>query len=247
MNRGVVIVLAFALARVALPQQGSPTFEVASVRPSPPSSLGPSMKLEAGGRFVATAMTAHNLITLAFGVRSEDLRNAPSWLEYRKFDINAKPPASETAKDYKAQMQRLRALLMDRFQLKTHQGAEQRRVLALVVAKTGLKTQKAVNGRCPVNSAGSGVALSLDILARDLSQRLRVPVIDKTGLEGAYCIRLYWTSDEGEPAAVGVDGRAASGPSLPTALREQMGLSLVSRRLPVPVLIIDRVTLPTEN
>ena len=68
------------------------------------------------------------------------------------------------------------------------------------------------------------------------------PVIDMTGLEGTYDIRLEFaeTRSAGSP-----DPQA---PELFTALTEQLGLRLESRRGPVVVLVVDSaLRLPTEN
>ncbi len=86
-----------------------------------------------------------------------------------------------------------------------------------------------------------------------LSQQLGRPVIDKTGLKGFYDIKLQWTPDLGEgfvkpggpePAPPPPD---TSGPSIFTAIQEQLGLRLESGKGPVDVLVIDSVQRPTEN
>jgi uncharacterized protein (TIGR03435 family) len=74
------------------------------------------------------------------------------------------------------------------------------------------------------------------------------PVIDKTGLKGLYDIKLQWSSDSGLIAPTGNDAiSASSGPSLITAVEDQLGLKLESARGPLPVLVIDSVEKPTEN
>ena len=82
-------------------------------------------------------------------------------------------------------------------------------------------------------------------------------VIDHTGLSGPFDWTLVWTPDNlpqrapGTPAdqPVTVNGFAIdpNGPSLFTALQEQLGLKLESTKGPVDVLVIDRVEHPTEN
>ena len=79
-------------------------------------------------------------------------------------------------------------------------------------------------------------------------------VVDKTGLEGAYDFTLMWTPDQfanrppGAPEPL-INGAPVdtNGPSLFTAVQEQLGLKLDSQRGPVKVLVIDRVEHPTEN
>jgi uncharacterized protein (TIGR03435 family) len=79
------------------------------------------------------------------------------------------------------------------------------------------------------------------------------PVIDKTGITGFYDIKLQWTPELGqgqvapggsEPAPPPPD---ISGPSIFTAIQEQLGLRLESSKGPVEVLVIDSVQKPTEN
>jgi uncharacterized protein (TIGR03435 family) len=65
-------------------------------------------------------------------------------------------------------------------------------------------------------------------------------VEDRTGLRGVFDFDLAWTPDE--TAATDL-----SGPSIFTALQEQLGLKLESTKGPVEVLLIDNVERPTED
>jgi uncharacterized protein (TIGR03435 family) len=86
-------------------------------------------------------------------------------------------------------------------------------------------------------------------LAEDLSFMLDRLVIDKTAIKGLFDMRLEWTpeanlgriSSEGEPAG------SLDGPSIFTAIQEQLGLKLESRRGPTPVLVLDRASKPSDN
>jgi uncharacterized protein (TIGR03435 family) len=78
------------------------------------------------------------------------------------------------------------------------------------------------------------------------------PVLDKTGLKGLYDIKLQWTPDPAlttavAPVGAGNSSTAPSGPSLFTAIEEQLGLKLESSRGSLPVLVIDSVQKPSEN
>jgi bla regulator protein blaR1 len=90
------------------------------------------------------------------------------------------------------------------------------------------------------------VATSLAIFAGRI-------VVDKTGLAGNYDFTLSWTPDQmpgagqrppGAPEPPPID---PNGPSLFTAVQEQLGLKLDSQRGPVAMLVIDRAERPTEN
>jgi uncharacterized protein (TIGR03435 family) len=86
-----------------------------------------------------------------------------------------------------------------------------------------------------------------------LSQQVGRQVIDKTDLKGLYDVKLQWTPEFGQvPIAPGGPEPSppppnSSGPSIFTALQEQLGLRLESAKGPVEVLIIDGVQKPTEN
>src|SRR5262249_43050386 len=82
-------------------------------------------------------------------------------------------------------------------------------------------------------------------LSNALATVLDRPVIDKTGLTGVFDIHLAFTPDLGSAA----DPAASSdlGPSVFTALQEQLGLKLESAKAPVSMLVIDRVEKPSAN
>jgi uncharacterized protein (TIGR03435 family) len=98
--------------------------------------------------------------------------------------------------------------------------------------------------------------ISLSEFASLLAQQLGRPVKDKTGLEGKFDFKLEWTPDEGirgvGPVGEGTphEGSSAadsSGPSIFTALQEQLGLKLESDKGPAEILVIDRVEKPSAN
>ena len=77
-------------------------------------------------------------------------------------------------------------------------------------------------------------------LSTALSTILKRQVIDKTGLEGQYRFTLRFASVTGH-APIGANDDA---PDITTAVKEQLGLVLVRERLPMPVLVADRVNRP---
>ena len=79
-----------------------------------------------------------------------------------------------------------------------------------------------------------------------LSRQSRRTIIDRTNLTGVYDIDLYFLPDAG-PMMLNGNAINADAPSMQTAVREQLGLRLESGRAPVDVVVIDRVTPPTEN
>jgi uncharacterized protein (TIGR03435 family) len=103
---------------------------------------------------------------------------------------------------------------------------------------------------CPDPGGISLVVMLTDILGRT--------VLDQTGLKGNYDINLQWTPDQSHDAMFnepdggrsGTDNTPppdASGPSIFTALQQQLGLRLESTKGPVDVLVIDHIERPSEN
>jgi uncharacterized protein (TIGR03435 family) len=97
--------------------------------------------------------------------------------------------------------------------------------------------------------------MDLKALAHMLSQLLGRTVVDKTGLTGKYDFKLEWTPDDAPPpmAASGAGGQQqstlpdASGPSLFTALQEQLGLKLETKKAMSDVIVIDHIEQPSAN
>jgi uncharacterized protein (TIGR03435 family) len=165
-------------------------------------------------------------------------------------------------------------VLVDRFNLKFHHETRELPTYALVVAKGGLKMKEAKPGdtypngikgpdgqsrpgMMMMNGRGSiaGQAISITNLVNMLSnQRLGRPIYDKTGLTGNYDFELHWTPDDAPPmgggaqvGSPGSEGATDPGPSLFTALQEQLGLRLDPQKGPVDVVVIDHIEQPSAN
>jgi bla regulator protein blaR1 len=162
--------------------------------------------------------------------------------------------------------ERVRSLLSDRFQLLVRKETKEMPVYFLVVGKSGSKLQPAKDGG-PEGPRGvrmqrgvmSGMSAPVEMLANVLANFVGRPVIDKTGIEGKYDWKLEWTPDQG-PSKTGASGTGASGdkeaaanppdisgPSVFTALQEQLGLKLESQKAPATMIVIDRVEKPSAN
>ena len=213
--------------------------------------------------------------TNRFNVWPQDdwLSGGPAWLSADRFDLQAKVDDATVPKlhalgddervDYMKSM--LRSLLAERFNLKVSREVRDLPVYALVVAKRG---PNLVSSTAPDKKQGNHVMTSrgliectgmpIPLLADALSHELHRKVIDKTGLGGKYDFKLRWTPDQSSVAAPTrpegsgpeTDSPAppdASGPSLFTALQEQLGLKLESTKGPVDVIVIDHIEKPSEN
>jgi uncharacterized protein (TIGR03435 family) len=99
-----------------------------------------------------------------------------------------------------------------------------------------------------MNASGKSTMETADLsaLVFQLSSQLGRPVVDKTGLTGKYEIKLEWTRDQG-PGSNDSTSTDSSGPSIFTAVQEQLGLKLNSTKGPVDTLVIDHVEQPTAN
>ncbi|HLG99734.1 MAG TPA: TIGR03435 family protein [Bryobacteraceae bacterium] len=248
------------------PGASLPAFEVASINPSDPSGGRSTLLITPGGGLDGRNLTLKVLIERAYSLLDSQLSGGPAWIDSERFDIRAKAPATprdesvpgdpakltvDQSKLFQDQFTaRLQALLADRFQLKLHRETRDLPVYALVVAKRGLKIREA---------AGQGIrfelhkdeldAASMPIatLTRILAQRLGRPVLDQTGLTGAYTFKLQWTPHPPATPADSVVTLDSANPSLFTALEEQLGLKLESKRGPADVVVIERAERPSEN
>jgi uncharacterized protein (TIGR03435 family) len=141
----------------------------------------------------------------------------------------------------------LRALLADRFKLAVHTETREMPIYVLVVAKGGSKLVKSNVSGTTINTGRSRITIkgsdnSLALLTYDLAWRLGRPVIDQTGLAGRYEFDLKWTEDDAAASAPD-----SGGPSLFTAIQEQLGLKLEPTKGSVPVLVIDHAEQASEN
>lgn len=164
----------------------------------------------------------------------------------------------------------LRTLLAERFQLSVRREVKEMPVYELVVAKGGPKLQKAGQD-CETRAAGcggfsgnptrlSGFSVGMDDLASMLSRYSDRPVLDKTEVQGTFDIKLQWNPFAARPQPAEDLPRSASAearegrnpdldwlPTLFTALEQQLGLRLESRKGPVETYVIDHVERPSEN
>jgi uncharacterized protein (TIGR03435 family) len=85
--------------------------------------------------------------------------------------------------------------------------------------------------------------------AKNVLSVLDRPVVDKTGIAGLFDFQLEFAPDEATPALPRLKTLAdsAGGPSIFTAMQEQLGLKLEPAKGPGEFLIIDSVERPTEN
>jgi len=233
MPRQLICVLLFAAALRAQP----PRFEVASIKPSK-AEAGSSGFDTDGGRLAGQNVTLKRCIMGAYGVGPNQIVGGPDWLESDRFEIIAKADGSPASRTL---MQMLQTLLADRFHLALHRESRPIQAYMIEVAKNGPRLEKGDgNGSSTQNRRGDidATNITMDRLAEVLSRQMDLPVVNHTGLEGAFNLRLQWSPEY---------ARTAEGTSIFAAIQEQLGLHLRSQKTPVEVLVIDHAERPSEN
>jgi uncharacterized protein (TIGR03435 family) len=222
---------------------GQPHFDVASIK-NHKGEVKMSQGATIRGRTVtAAAIRLVDLITYAYGVRYDQVTGGPAWTLDDRFDLAAKAEGEGALNDAEARPM-VRALLADRFQLKTHSEMVVSPVWELTVAKTGVKVQPSLPGQHGFSARGTSKGqqleadITMDVLARQLSGTAGRPVLDKTGLTGPYHVLLEWYPADQIPPS---DLQATS---MFVAVQEQLGLKLESARAPVEKLVIDSAQKP---
>lgn len=260
------LALAPVLALSSILSAQSPRFDVASVKPHTSAEESVRWTFE-NGRFTGTNVTLRMLISTAYGPLQQPLPDflitgAPGWIAAERFDVTGTAaPGAELP-------QLLRSLVEERFALRSHFEKRDVPIYALTVARAdrGLgpmmrKTDRdcaaiAAGERCggqifPGKVSARGITMTQIVsgLAR-LMPNVGRPVVDRTALSGTFDIDLTWTPDQ--PSANAMPGMPTppidpNGPSLVTALQEQLGLKLESQRGEVDALVIDAVSRPTPD
>jgi uncharacterized protein (TIGR03435 family) len=92
----------------------------------------------------------------------------------------------------------------------------------------------------------TGGTRTMEDFAVTLQSMLSRPVVDETGLKGAFDMDLRWSPVDLN-ADAGTNTSPSDDPSIFTALKEQLGLKLVPERRKFDVLVIDDLKRPTPN
>jgi uncharacterized protein (TIGR03435 family) len=254
---GVLFVRAGDAQTSSAPAPVAP-FGVASIKPSRIGEMNRGFRRFVGGRLDTLNITLKMLISFAYDLPADRILQGPSWLDSDGYDILANPdPEAGQPVDTSMRAIRIRtqALLADRFKLTLHKEIRQLTIFKLLVSKDGPKHLERAKGSVPdwVNNGHhvDCVAMTMELFAKGfLTDQMRLPVIDQTGIKGSFDFSMDWAPEErspgrpeGEPSATS----DPSGPSFLTALREQLGLNLEAGKGPVEVLIVDRAQKPSEN
>jgi uncharacterized protein (TIGR03435 family) len=226
-----------ALIALASAAAQTPGFEVATVKVNRSGSGGTTFPQLRKGVLRAENVSFRLLLQAAFGLPGLRIAGA-EWLDDDRFDVTGKSPDGVADTQL---MPMLQTLLRERFRLVAHREMRDMSVYHLVVAKEGLRMTRfdpAHPQTVPRNRAAAGIAGAgaMPQLASMLTSAAGRIVIDHTGLEGRYSYSLSFS-----PLSASNSGGDSSAPDLVTALREQLGLALESKREAVEVLVVDHV------
>ncbi len=243
--RTACLLLMPALACPILAQQ--PAFEVASIKPHIQAGRERSSIDSSPGSLRITNESVGSCIKWAYQVRDYQIVG-PAWLVNEKFDIAAK---ARNAAPFDELRKMLQTLLADRFQLRFHRETRELPVYALVVTKSGPKLHKAEPGGNTDMHGENGSFVfhgtSMGQFADDLATLSAVdrPVLDRTGIPGAFDFRLKFGENNDEMKRALVSGDEVS---IFTLIQEQLGLRLEAEKGPVEMLVVDHIEkTPTEN
>lgn len=259
MQVGRLALLLFTIAGAGLSQTTGPSFDAADVKVNNSGEVRMAVDFQPGGKFTARNVPMKILIALAYHVRPDAVvKGAFGWIDSARYDVVAKASQKAPPEDLRRMLQ---SLLVERFKLATHTEEREMPAYALMVGKSGSKLQASEEAllsdrRCVPGEGAEGkkhfvcrhltMALLADTLQEIASGDLDVPVLDRTGLQGAFDFKLDWTP-AARPASA-APSETLGGPTLSEAVESQLGLKLERKKLPLPVIVIDAVErVPSGN
>lgn len=249
MNRSLIAGL-LALVPLVLAAQ-TPAFEVADIKPSDPSvAKAGKGRILPGGRIEVPGYSVKDLMMFAYGVQDNMISGGPKWAGDDRFDIVAKAPTDAPPETLRLMLQ---TLLADRFRLVMHREEKAMPAYVLTVAKNPPGLQESSGGKfqCEWHPLDGGLRrrechnLTMAEFVKQLPGwggiGIDLPVADETGLKGTYDFQIDVGDFPNGGSAVD-----SSGPTIFAALLK-IGLRLESRKMPMPVMVIDEVERPTGN
>jgi uncharacterized protein (TIGR03435 family) len=237
-------------------------FEAADVYASAASARSQGLRaLVRGGRYELRSATMVDLVRIAYGVDADRVLEGPNWLEWDRFDVIAKGPARASTETQRAM---LRALLADRFKLVVLKDTRPLPAYNLTAGKRPALKKAAGNGdsgcrfNMPTPGQFDGGPPTFSYTCRNVTMTrfeeglgsmigvqqylFGAPVLDKTGLEGAWDFDFKYTF-RGFMAP-----QATDAVTLFEAMEKQLGLKLEAVKAPMPVIVVQSVNQkPTDN
>jgi len=243
-----------------LPEGTKLEFEVASVKLAPGIAPGSGFNVT-GTEMRARSISVAGLITFAFGLHRSQIEGLPGWADTEGFEVVGKLPQGGEPTDSQL-FAMLQNLLKSRFGLGFHMEKRELSVYAITVGKggpAGIKMVKSASGGLNIGSQGIGNVRFRGATMVGLASQLQLrvldrPVIDQSGLTDRYDFTLAWKPDEFQFPNMPAGQRAAAIatvadalPDLFGAFEEQLGMRLGATKALADVLVIDKVSKPSEN
>jgi uncharacterized protein (TIGR03435 family) len=219
--------------------QAPPTFETATVKLNVTHEVNgegrPRASLNATpGYLSAQNSTLSQFIQWAYNVQAFQV-SGPSWIDTERYDISAK--AADPAPKERLRLM-LQGLLQERFHLMLRRDQKDLPGYALVVAKSGPKLRESATEGDPVMKPDRSVLTAqhatMPWFAEILTNPLRSPVADKTGLSGRY----DFTIDMSKYVTPGMAPEEMAG-ALSECLQQELGLRVEARKLPLEIFIVE--------
>jgi uncharacterized protein (TIGR03435 family) len=252
-----------------------PQFEVASIKPNKSGDMRMMFRSASGGRFTASNVSLQSLITIAYHIKDFQLSGAPPWLSER-YDIEAKAEGNPGGDAMLPMLQGLvEDRLQFKFHRESKELPVYALVVAKAGKLHPAEGEcgpppsgpppPPEPGKLPSAPCGgffmfpghlSGQKVPIEQLLDTLSRFTGRTVLDKTNLTGKYDIEVQYTPEQGQfqappggapPGMPPMPPIDPNGPSLFTALQEQLGLKLESQKGPVEIIVIDHIERPSEN
>lgn len=257
-----VLALTLPAAAAQAPPNAKLTFEAASIRPA--ANGNSELERRGGTRvtptgFIATGVPLVTLIHVAYDLKPFQLSGVPDWVGTERYDVQGRAARAADDRSIRAMLQ---TLLEERFKLKLRRETKPVPIYALEVVRRNDRLREVTSDDTPqarisMFPNGSEMFMRLtgeqttmaqvsDVLTAVLMASGR-PVIDRTGLRGRYSFTLDWAPDLPPAAGASAVASLPSGPTLQTAIREQLGLRLSEEKGPLDVFVIEGVERPTEN
>jgi uncharacterized protein (TIGR03435 family) len=227
-----------------------PSFEVATIKPALPEEAHALFDLHAR-KFNATGSSAAELIKIAYNVRGRQVLGGPPWLNDKKYDIVGEPDAPGMPSEAQNRAM-VHKLLTERFHLVSHTDQKVFPVLALTLdpkspPPTPADPDFSGNGGMSGRRDGEDIVLQFSgttipqLLAFVMNTFQDKQLVDETGLTGIYNITLRLAGLAQGPVSSDDQGNAL------VLAAQHAGFKLVSRKEPLPVVIVDRIDPPTPN
>lgn len=212
--------------------------EVSTVKPHPDGAPCGETRVQAGGRVEIACFNLQTVIREGLNILPNQLMGGEDWVRHDNWDIVAQDSSAAGKREEDVYREVLLAIAYERFSVKLHSERRPAKGFALTVAFAGklgpgLKPSSGKPHSIDLKSGPTLIAHGISM--SELAEWLKWPagagrvVEDKTGLSGLYDVNLHWTPlriDQVTDPAIDKDG-----PELFTALREQLGLKIVTTQV----------------